>query len=137
VELPAETANLPRLLEFAGERIRTEGFDEETAVKLELAVEEILANIISYAYPGKKGAIELTVGENDMRGFVIEIGDSGIPFDPLSVPEADTRSPLEERKIGGLGIFFMRKVVDVAYYRYENGKNILTLTMYRLRSPRF
>jgi anti-sigma regulatory factor (Ser/Thr protein kinase) len=137
VELPAETANLPRLLEFAGERIRTEGFDEETAVKLELAVEEILANIISYAYPGKKGAIELTVGENDMRGFVIEIGDSGIPFDPLSVPEADTRSPLEERKIGGLGIFFMRKVVDVAHYRYENGKNILILTMYRLRSPRF
>ena len=137
MELPAETANLPRLLEFAGERIRTEGFDEETAVKLELAVEEILANIISYAYPGKKGAIELTVGENDMRGFVIEIGDSGIPFDPLSVPEADTRSPLEERKIGGLGIFFMRKVVDVAHYRYENGKNILTLTMYRLRSPRF
>ena len=137
MELPAETANLLRLLEFAGERIRAEGFDEGTAVKLELAVEEILVNIIGYAYPGKKGAIELTVGENDMRGFVIEIGDSGIPFDPLSVPEADTRSPLEERKIGGLGIFFMRKVVDVAHYRYENGKNILTLTMYRLRSPRF
>lgn len=137
VELAAETGNLPMLLDFARERIRGKGFDDDTAGKLELAVEEILVNVISYAYPEKPGKVRIAFSENNANGFVIEIRDSGIPFDPLNAPEADTHSSLDDRKIGGLGIFFMRKVVDVAHYRYENGQNILTLTIYRLYSLQF
>ncbi len=121
--------HLSRLLEFLRGHIHDGRFDEATAGKLELAAEEMLMNVVSYAYPGSSGTVSLTAGENDTGAFFIEIGDHGIPFDPLAAPEADTTASIEDRAIGGLGIHFMRKVVDYARYRRENGRNILTLIM--------
>lgn len=136
LELPADMKHLPRLLEFLRGNIHDGRFDEATAGKLELAAEEMLMNVVSYAYPGSSGTVSLTAGENDTGAFFIEIGDHGIPFDPLAAPEADTTASIENRAIGGLGIHFMRRVVDDARYRREDGRNILTLTMHARKGDR-
>ncbi len=63
--------------------------------------------------------------------MIVEISDDAPAFDPLQVPEPDTSANLDDREIGGLGIFLIRKVTDSATYRYEKAKNILTLTKKR------
>jgi serine/threonine-protein kinase RsbW len=129
LELAAGMESLAPLLEFARERVLERGFDEGTADRIELALEEVLVNIINYAYPEEAGNIELRFAAEDEYGLVIEVGDRGIPFDPLAAPEADTAASLEERNIGGLGIFFVRRIMDRVKYRREEGRNILTLAV--------
>jgi len=136
LELPADMEHLPRFLEFLRGHIHDGRFDEATAGKLELAAEEMLMNVVSYAYPGSSGTVSLVAGENDAGDFFIEIGDHGVPFDPLAAPEADTTASIDNRAIGGLGIHFMRRVVDDARYRREDGRNILTLTMHARKGDR-
>ncbi len=130
LELSAEPENLGPLLEFTRKRVMERGFDEGAADRIELAMEEVLVNVINYAYPETPGVIELRFLKADGRGLSIEVGDRGIPFDPLAAPEADTTAALEDRNIGGLGIFFVRRIMDRVEYRREEGRNILTLTVY-------
>ncbi len=127
IVLSAQMENLFPLLEYTRGRFTERGFDAGTAARLELAMEEILVNIINYAYPDGVGEIEIGFGEEN-SDTIIEVRDWGIPFNPLERPDPDTGASLEDRGIGGLGIFFVRKIVDDASYRYEDGCNILTLT---------
>jgi anti-sigma regulatory factor (Ser/Thr protein kinase) len=96
---------------------------------IELASEEALVNIFHYAYPSKKGDVEIVCYPVTDDRFTIEIIDSGIPFNLLSAGEPVITSDLHKRKVGGLGIFLIRKVVDNIEYRREKDKNILTLTV--------
>lgn len=92
----------------------------------QLAVEEALTNVIMHGYKGRTGTI--TISCHATHGLVeVQIEDNGLPFDPLSVPEPDLTGDVEDRHIGGLGIFLIRQVMDEIVYRYENGKNILVL----------
>lgn len=132
LELSAKMENLAPFLEFVRERVlaRERGFDEGAADRIELALEEVLVNIINYAYSDGPGSIELRMATPDGRGIIIEIEDRGSPFDPLAAPEADTSASLEDRNIGGLGIFFVRRIMDRVEYRREDGRNILAMTIY-------
>ena len=121
--------NLEPMIEFILDHAGKAGFSGEPASQLRLASEEALINVIRYAYPGGAGAVEVACGPADGgRGILIEISDSGIPFDPLSLPVPDTNLPLEQLKIGGLGIFMIRKIMDRVLYRRDGGRNVLTLT---------
>ncbi|HOW35084.1 MAG TPA: SpoIIE family protein phosphatase [Candidatus Omnitrophota bacterium] len=125
----AKLENLQKMLTFIKEGASRQGFVKDQINKIQIACEEALVNVINYAYPGKDGELAVTYVNQD-NCFEIEIIDSGIPFDPLSLPEPDIHAPLEERKIGGLGIFMMRKIMDEVRYRRENGKNVLTLVKF-------
>ncbi len=96
-----------------------------------IATEEALVNIISYAYPDGNGSIEITHNiENSAeegRRLVIQIIDWGVAFDPLSLPDPDIEAPIEEREIGGLGVYMMRNIMDKTLYKREGDRNILTL----------
>ncbi len=93
-----------------------------------LACEEVVVNIISYAYPaGVNGYIELDVTDTD-KELRIEICDGGRPFNPIERQAPDIAQCLEERDIGGLGIFLILRMMDRVTYRYEEGKNKLVLT---------
>lgn len=97
------------------------------AYTIHLVVEEIVLNIVDYAYPeGEDGYLEVRIG-NDGKTLALEFRDHGIPFNPLEMPEPDLDLPLEERNIGGLGIFLTKEMMDNVRYRYENEENILTL----------
>lgn len=131
MKFEAELKNLPLMLESLRDYAKKQGFGDEKINKIQLAVEEILANIINYAYPDKNGSIEINCDNKEGKGLGIEIIDWGIPFDPLTVAETDTKSSVEDRNVGGLGIFLVRKIMDEIQYRREDDKNILTLTIYQ------
>lgn len=94
---------------------------------LQLALEESVSNIILYAYPGETGKqITVEAGKTEDRLLFI-ITDSGTPFDPTQVAEADITLSAEERPVGGLGIFLVRKIMDEVEYCRIDGNNILLL----------
>ena len=93
-----------------------------------LAVEEILANIISYGYTDNREEHEIklrvSVQPEEVR---VDVEDDGRPFNPLEAPEPDTTKPLEERTVGGLGIHLVRKLMDSLEYKRRDNKNFLSL----------
>ena len=104
------------------------GLDHSLTMELNLAVEEAVVNVMEYAYPqGETGEVTIEVSLADGK-LDINIIDSGAPFDPTQKSDPDTSLPVEERSIGGLGIFLVRQVMDTVSYRRDDGKNILTFT---------
>lgn len=128
LHLPAKLENLGRCKESVADCARAQGFDQKRIYEIELAVEETLVNIFNYAYPEPPGDIEINCKLENGR-FIIEIIDSGIPFDMTSLTDPDLTADVEERKIGGLGIFLVKKMVDEVRYRREGDRNILTLAV--------
>lgn len=92
-----------------------------------IAVEEIFVNIASYDYGDKEGEAEIKTSINSEGYFEIEFRDSGVPYNPLEKEEPDITLSAEERKIGGLGIFMVKKSMDDVKYEYKDGKNCLIL----------
>lgn len=127
ITIPAELQHLSQVLNVVGAFAREAGATEEKLGQIELVLEELLVNIINYAYPNGQGPIEIQYWHSQQAHLWLEILDQGIPFDPLSAPEVDTQLPLEDRPIGGLGIFLIRNMVESIHYRRENDKNVLTL----------
>ena len=102
--------------------------DAKTAAGLRLALEESVVNVIEYAYPeGQKGDI-LIQADSNHKEVRFTITDSGTPFDPTSVMEADVTLDASSRPIGGLGVLLSRKLTDSFSYSRRNGQNVLTLT---------
>lgn len=126
---PAKLEDLESMIGFIKDGAGRYGFDDKKIGQIHLASEEALVNIINYAYPDKNGSIEITYDTKEDKGLEIEIIDWGIPFDPLSIPEPDIDAPIKDRTIGGLGIFFIKKLVDEVRYRRDGQRNILTLTI--------
>ena len=126
-EMPAILSNLEKLIDFALSFAGAQGFAGEALGQIRLACEEALVNVIHYAYPGSQGTVEVDCGAAEGGGLRIQISDAGIPFDPLSKPAPDTSLPMEQRKIGGLGILMVRKSMNEVKYSRVNGRNVLTL----------
>lgn len=128
VALPGAMDSLHTLISFVTSYAGEQGIAGEKISAIELALEEVLVNIIKHAYEesGLEGLIEINCG-TDAGSLVIEIIDSGKPFDIFSVREPDIYADIDERQIGGLGIFFVKKLMDDVRYRREDGRNILTL----------
>ena len=121
----SEIAKLPLLV---GELASEFKFSDEAVFNFNLVLEEAVTNIVMYAYPeGKSGSIDI-VAKCDGDSVKLVISDSGKPFDPTMVPDADVTLPAEERRIGGLGIFLIRQIMDSVEYRRNGGKNILVMS---------
>ena len=107
------------------------GVGQKQRSQIELALEETLVNIISYAFTdeAKTHDIDLTANVTADRRFVISIVDNGRPYDPLTTPEPDLDVDIEHRKIGGLGVMLVKQLMDDVTYRRENDRNILELTV--------
>lgn len=118
---------IPQLAEFVETIAEEKNLDQATAMSLNLALEEAVTNVILYAYPnGIDGLVDV---EAYIREDCLEflISDSGKPFDPTAAPDADITLGVDERQIGGLGIYLVRNIMDTVSYRYENGKNVLRM----------
>jgi anti-sigma regulatory factor (Ser/Thr protein kinase) len=110
--------------------MQTHGFSPEEILDTQLAVEEVITNIIAHGYKKSGGEIQLSCRIS--RSFVeIQMTDTAPPFNPLSIPEPELEGSIDERGIGGLGVYLLRQVMDDISYRYENGNNILTLVKRR------
>jgi serine/threonine-protein kinase RsbW len=129
VQFAAKFEYLDEIRDFVGEVARAGGFSDKDVYNIQLATDEAASNIIEHAYENRPdGVLELSCG---MRGDVITIIliDHGESFDPSEIPLPDLKADLSDRKIGGLGIFLMRKLMDEVHYEPKPDKsNILTMT---------
>ncbi|MCX5827081.1 MAG: ATP-binding protein [Deltaproteobacteria bacterium] len=123
--------NLENFIQSLSMWLQQHGMATEKIHRVELAVEEALVNIIRYAYEGQTGDVELRGGITDDQRFVIEILDSGAPFDVCTLPKPDIHCSIRDRKIGGLGVFLIQRMVDELLYRREGDKNVLTMFINR------
>lgn len=106
---------------------RENSFSDKTIFDINLALEEIVNNIILYAYEDKnEHQINIHV-ELEGAELVLEVIDDGVPFNPLEIPEPDIDKPLQERQLGGLGLFFVRNLTDELEYRRDKDKNIFIM----------
>lgn len=120
----ASLDELYAMLAFIRECAIAAGFDAHVISRLELACEEALVNIISYAYPSSKGSIHILCKPADPSGIVIEIRDQGFPYDPLKFQSS------HHKELGGYGITLIRNLVDQMMYDRDNQDNVLTLIKY-------
>ena len=97
-------------------------------MQIDLAIDELFGNIANYAYNPETGdaTVRLEV-EEDPLSVIITFSDNGKPFNPLEAKEPDTTLSAEERQIGGLGIFIVKKYMDMIDYDYRDGQNILRI----------
>jgi anti-sigma regulatory factor (Ser/Thr protein kinase) len=128
----ATTDEVEAILEAVEDFGEREDWSPALLFKVKLAIEELALNVANYGQVDKIPEIEIIViSEPDV--LTISIEDDGRPFDPLNdAPEPDLTSPIEDRPIGGLGIHFVREMMDEVTYRHEHGKNCLELTLRRM-----
>ena len=126
--IEASTKNLDTVLSFVNAELEALSCAQRIQVQLDIAVEEIFVNIAHYAY--RDGTGEATVRmevRQEPTAVTITFIDSGTPYDPLSHEDPDITLSAEDRKIGGLGIYMVKKYMDHVSYQYQNGQNILTI----------
>lgn len=129
ITVPARPEELNQVLAFVNEELSGRGCSPRDLMQIEIAVEELYINIASYAYePGREGTatIRCEAGGDPLQ-LIIQLLDQGRPYDPLEKPDPDISAGVQERQIGGLGIFMAKKIMDLISYSYKDGKNILTL----------
>ncbi len=127
IRLFAKMENLHSFTTFITAYAVQNQLSEKKCHEVKLAADEIITNIIQYAYPKSGGDILVTCDMDPSGTLSIEIVDEGVFFNPLEVGEPDISSKIEEMKIGGLGIFLAKRMVDDIQYRREDDRNILTL----------
>ena len=119
---------IPQLAGFVEAIAQEKKLDHSLSLSLNLALEEAVSNVIMYAYPkGTDGLVDIeAIIRDDSLSLIVS--DSGIPFNPTEVPDADISLDAEDRPVGGLGIYMVRNIMDSVSYERTEGKNILTMT---------
>lgn len=126
----SDIAEIPGVSARLEEVMGRNGFSSEEILDTQLAVEEVVTNTIVHGYRSTRGEIKIVCRFTGDRA-VIEISDTAPAFDPLSLPDPDFAGELGDRKIGGLGVFLVRQLMDEVRYRREGGRNILTVVKKR------
>lgn len=128
LDIAAEIKNLDAVLAFVDEQLEKYGCTPKVQMQIDVAVEEIFVNIANYAYNPEIGSAGICVEvQEDPLVISITFTDNGVPYDPLKKPDPDVTLSAEERQIGGLGIYMVKKSMDDISYNYKDGKNILTI----------
>lgn len=127
-QIEAAVDNLVKVLAFVDEKLENAGCMPKVQFQIDIAVEEIFINIAHYAYAPDTGQarLELDITQDDR--MVLTFIDWGIPYDPLKKPDPDIKLSAEERPIGGLGIFMVKKSMDDVKYCRSDNRNILVIT---------
>ncbi|MGN0151234.1 MAG: ATP-binding protein [Wujia sp.] len=130
ITVEASLDNLDNILEFIEDALDEASCPKKICMQLVLCMEEVFVNIASYAYEDQQGSctIYLETRYTETDGTItIEIVDSGVEFNPLEKEDPDITLSADEREIGGLGIFMVKKIMDMVEYSYQNKKNILKM----------
>jgi serine/threonine-protein kinase RsbW len=126
LEIEGKLENLSEISDFIANSVRALGLYDRKVFDIQMAVDEACANIISHGYHEKRGTIALSCRKKG-KNIVVTITDEGTPFDPTSVKTPDLDVIMEEQEMAGLGVYFIKTLVDAVNYDYRAGKNVLTL----------
>ena len=126
-KFPARFDHLDEIRDFVAREARTAGFSDKAVYSIQLAADEAASNIIEHAYAGKpEASFELTC-ECDNDRLIMIFYDRGISFDISKVDKPDIKADLSKRKIGGLGIYLIHRLMDEVSYKSTGSGNVLTL----------
>ena len=129
-ELTIEAAveNIEVVTDFVSQELEKLSCPAKAETQIAIAIDELFGNIARYAYYPKIGQATVRVEvENNPLSVIITFIDNGVPFNPLEIEEPDVKASAEERKIGGLGIFLVKKTMNLVEYEYKDGHNILKI----------
>ena len=125
----AKVENIPGVTDFVNEQLEAHGCTLRARTQIDVAIDELFSNIANYAYDTMGGAATVRVElAEDPLSVVITFIDHGVPYDPLKKADPDVTLSAEERGIGGLGIYMVKKSMDGVAYEYKDGQNILKIT---------
>ena len=128
ITVEAKIENVDKVTEFVNEVLEDKECPLKVQMQLDVAIDEIFGNIAYYAYGKGRGnaTIQIEMEDNPPK-ITLTFIDQGIPYNPLESKDPDITLDIEDREIGGLGIFLVKKTMDELYYEYVDGQNILTM----------
>ena len=126
--IAAKIENIEAVTDFVNEQLEALDCPMKAQMQIDIAIDELFGNIAHYAYNPEigKATVRVEVIE-DPLAVTITFIDNGVPYDPLAKADPDTTLSAEEREIGGLGIYMVKKSMDDITYEYKDGQNILTI----------
>jgi len=128
ITVEAALPNIETVTEFVNAQLEAWGCPGKARLQIDIAIDELFSNIARYAYaPGTGMATVRVEITGEPRSAVITFLDRGRPYDPLSREDPDTTLSAQDRQLGGLGIYMVKKSMDEVTYSYENGQNILSI----------
>lgn len=131
ITVPAAAESIDKITEFINAELEKLDCPKKTQKQIDIAADEIFSNIAHYAYESKDGSAEIRFEKSDNpKAVTLTFTDSGIPYNPLEKPDPDVTLSADEREIGGLGIYIVKKTMDEVKYERKDGKNILSVTKY-------
>lgn len=126
--IDATVDNIASVTDFVDEQLDTFGCPLKVKMQIDIAIDELFGNIAHYAYKPDVGSATVRVEANENPpAVIITFIDHGVQYNPLTAEEPDTTLSAEERRIGGLGIYIVKKSMDEITYEYKEGQNILKI----------
>ena len=126
--IAATVENIESVTDFVNEQLEALDCPMKAQMQIDIAIDEIFSNIAHYAYNPEIGQATVRVEvPEDPLSVMITFIDNGVPYDPLAKADPDTTLSAEEREIGGLGIYMVKKSMDDIAYEYKDGHNILKI----------
>ncbi len=128
MNIEATIENIPAVTAWVDEQLEQLDCPMKAQMQIDIAIDELFSNIARYAYNPETGpaTVRVEVVEEPLA-VVITFIDKGIPYDPLKQEDPNTKLPIEEREVGGLGIYMVKKTMDEIVYEYVDGQNILKI----------
>ena len=127
ITVEAKIENVDKVTEFVNEVLEEKECPLKVQMQLDVAIDEIFGNIAYYAYGKGSGNATIQIEMEDNPPKTLTFIDQGIPYNPLESKDPDITLDIEDREIGGLGIFLVKKTMDELSYEYVDGQNILTM----------
>ena len=126
--IAATVENIEAVTDFVNEQLEALDCPMKAQIQIDVAIDELFGNIAHYAYAPEVGDATVRVEAiEDPHAVVITFIDQGVPYDPLAKEDPDVTLSAEERKIGGLGIYMVKKTMDEITYAYKDGQNVLSI----------
>lgn len=131
LNIEAKVDNLSKVLSFIDEELDKSDCSIKAEMQINIAVEELFVNVAHYAYAPETGDISISIDfTDDPAAVVITLTDTGIPYNPVLKKDPDIGLSAEEREVGGLGIYMVKKSMDLLTYEHKDGRNIVTIIKY-------
>ncbi len=128
ITLDATLENIEKVNTFINEMLEESDCSPKAQIQIDIALDELVSNVVRYAYGDSIGKLTVIAGLCDNPDiFKITFIDSGLPYNPLEKDDPDVTMSADDRQIGGLGIFMVKKTMDNIEYKYENNQNILSI----------
>lgn len=127
ITVPAKIDNLEEVTNFVDCFLEENDCSLKAQTQIDVVIDEIFHNIVSYAYQQDGGDVTIQIENTESCRIVLTFKDMGVPFDPLKSEDPDITLDAQQREIGGLGIYMVKKMMDNVSYEYCDGQNILVL----------